>query len=404
MKVVIVGAGQAGAWVARRLRGENPDLSITLIGEEAWAPYERPPLSKASITGGDAAPSYILSTEQAEELNIDLRLGTAATAIDRTGKILQLGNGKSLAYDKLVLATGGRARQLQVPGSDLPGIYYLRTWDDALRLRERLRPGKSIMVVGGGWIGLELASTARKTGCEVTLLESADCLCGRSVTPQISAFLAQQHQQHGVSVQFNARLDKIEAVSDGRLSVYTASGRTDVDIIAVGIGLQPETALAQDAGLDIANGIVVDRFGLTSDPDIYATGDVANQPFQAHASAPETRMRFESYANATNHAVGVADHICGDVEKIAEIPWFWSDQYDFQLQVLGTPRPDGQWILRGQMQDNKFCLFQMVGQTVQAVIAVNMAKELKIAKRWMKSGCYPAPELLSNLSVRLEKI
>lgn len=403
MNVVIIGAGQAGAWVARRLRDKDKACSITLVGEESWAPYERPPLSKAAITDADVAqgPRFILSGEQAKSLGLRLLLGTRVTAVDRGGKVVRTRDGRSFPYDKLVIATGGAARRLTVPGADLPGVCYLRTWDDAVQLRRRMKKARSMLVVGGGWIGLELAATARKLGCGVTLVESGPRLCARTVPTRVSDFLGQQHALGGVDVRLGCELHAIEAGSTGRLLAHTSQGSEEVDLVAVGIGLQPNVDLAVDCGLEVSNGIVVDAHGRTSDLDIYATGDVANQPLQGAGA----RIRLESYANATNHAVAVADHILGAPGEGLDIPWFWSDQFDFQLQVLGHPTNDGAWIRRGaEDAHTKFCLFQIREGSLQSVIAVNMARELKLAKRWMRARSCPPPDVLGDLAVRLDRL
>lgn len=401
MNVVIVGAGQAGAWVAQRLRANDPDCTITLVGEEPWAPYERPPLSKASITADDCAPPFILSEEQAAKLGVRLLLGTAVVRIDRDRKHVLTREQGELAYDKLVLATGGSARRLQVPGHDLPGICYLRTWDDATLLRDRLKQTRSLLVVGGGWIGLEVAATARKLGCSVVVIESAERLCARTVTPWVSAYLARQHELRGVTVELSCQLERIGPGSAGGLVAHTTAGPLEADLIAVGVGLQPNVDLALACGLEVANGIRVDALGVTSDPDIYACGDVANQPLAGSGE----RIRFESYANAMNQGVAVADHLSGRAgHHGSEIPWFWSDQFDFQLQVLGHPSSEGEWVARGEEGAARFCLFQIREHRLQSVISVNMAKELKIAKRWMKAGVCPPAHVLSDLTVRLEKV
>jgi len=400
MKVVIVGAGQAGAWVAQRLRANDPECSITLLGEEPWAPYERPPLSKASGSADTGTPRFILSVDQAAKLRVRLMLGTKVVEIDRARKRVLTREHGELPYDKLVLATGGSARRLRVPGHDLSGICYLRTWDDAAQLRERLKQARSLLVVGGGWIGLEVAATAHSLGCSVVVVEAGERLCARTVTPWVSGYLARQHAVRGVVVKLACQLDRIEAGSEGRLVAHTSEGLIEADLVAVGVGLEPNVDLAVACGLDVANGIVVNAFGVTSDPDILACGDVANQPL----SASGERIRFESYANATNHAVAVADHLSGRTVAGTDIPWFWSDQFDFQLQVLGHPSSDGEWVTRGDEGDGKFCLFQIRDGRLISVVAVNMAKELKIAKRWMKAEVCPPAHLLSDLNVRLDKL
>lgn len=400
MNVVIVGAGQAGAWAAQRLREHDAQCDIVLLGEERWAPYERPPLSKGALKDCDQAPQFILTQERAQAQGIRLITTTRVTGIDREHKRVETVGHGVFHYDKLVLATGGRARRLQIRGHDLPGVHYLRTWEDALRMRDAMRVARSLLVIGGGWIGLEVAATARTQGCEVTVVEAGPRLCARSVTPRISEFLARLHAAHGVNVKLDCQVEGIEADPAGEVTVRTSEGIETADLVIVGIGLEPRTELAAGCGLDVTNGIVVDTWGRTSDPNIYATGDVANQPLDGMG----THIRFETYANAIHHAQGVADHIAGKPGLGTDIPWFWSDQFEVKLQVLGLPSEGGQWVSRGDEASGAFCLFQIKDDKLRATVSVNMVKEIKLAKRWMKAGTLPAPQLLSDLSVRLDKL
>ncbi|MFA5488135.1 MAG: FAD-dependent oxidoreductase, partial [Candidimonas sp.] len=345
----------------------------------------------------------LLSAEQARESGIVMRLGVAVRAIDRQAKSLALSDGTMLAYDKLVLATGGQARRPEVEGMDLPGAHTLRTLDDARRLQRRLRAGKRLLVLGGGWIGLEVAATARQAGLHVTVIEGGDRLCARSVPPEISAFLLERHRRAGVDVQLNGMLTAVHASEDGALHAATHRGLREFDSIVAGVGLQPNTGLAEACGLEVDNGIVVDAAGCTSDPDIHAAGDVTNQPCSWAGARPGMRVRLESWANAQNQGIAVGRALAGMEPGRQDPPWFWSDQYGVNLQVLGMPVPHALTIRRGSEDDGKFCLFQFVDDRLHAVISVNMPRELKLAKRWMKAGVRPDPGELADPDFRLDK-
>jgi 3-phenylpropionate/trans-cinnamate dioxygenase ferredoxin reductase subunit len=404
MKTVIVGAGQSGAWVARTLHEHMPDTQIALIGEEMRAPYERPPLSKSVLAGSESDPSYLLSTEQAKSNGIDLRLGVRATGVDRNRKMISLSTGDQIAYDKLVIAAGGRARIPNLSGTALPGVHTLRSWDDAMRIRVALdRGGSRLLVLGGGWIGLEVAATARHLGAQVTLLEGSSRLCARSIPPVISDFLLQRHRDNGVDIRLDSSLSAIERNPDGSLDAVTNLGRLTVDLVVIGVGLAPGVELAVECGLDVDNGIVVDASGKTSDPDIYAVGDVANQPCDWPGMQVGSRIRLESWANAQNQGIAVGRSLAGLPVSRAEMPWFWSDQYDLNLQVLGLPIPEEPYVVRGDMKGDKFCLFQFHEGRLHSVIAVNAARDLKLAKRWMLAGSYPSATQLEDLEFRLDK-
>lgn len=410
MKTVIIGAGQAGAWAARTLRQEDPHADIVLLGQEPHAPYERPPLSKSVMAGTDVAPPCLMSAAQAGEMNIDLRLGVTALAIDRTLRLVRLADeagcpAGTVAYDQLVLATGGRARKPAIPGVGLPGVHTLRSIDDAMRLRQYLRPGRTLLVLGGGWIGLEVAATARRLGLDVVLIEGGSRLCARSVPATISSFLLDLHRREGVDVRLNGSVSAIErAAGQTLLRVHTDQGILHADAVVLGVGLEPNVELARSCGLLVADGVVVDAAGRTSDPRIYAVGDVANQPCLWPGGTGLERIRLESWANAQNHGVAVGRALAGREPTLQDLPWFWSDQYGVNLQVMGIHGDMGTEVLRGSVQDSKFCLFRLVEGRVQSAVAVNMPKELKLAKRWAKQGRSPTAEQLSDLGLRLETL
>ncbi|NYT44175.1 FAD-dependent oxidoreductase [Alcaligenaceae bacterium] len=403
MKTVIVGAGQAGAWVARTLRSLRPDVEITLVGSEAHAPYERPSLSKGLLSRVEDSPPCLLSRSQALASDIKTRYRIEVQTIDRKDKLLRLSDGGTLPYDKLVLATGGRARLPAIPGITLPGVHTLRTLDDAIALRDKIQAGKRMLVLGGGWIGLEVAATAKQAGMQVTVIEGGNRLCSRSVPPEVSEFLLDMHLCEGIDVQLNGSVSAISASTSGTVQANTHLCTQEFDLIVVGIGLQPNTALAENCGLKVDNGILVDSYGRTLDPDIYAAGDVTNQPCTWQGAVPDSRIRLESWVNAQNQGIAVGRALAGMELEAQDIPWFWSDQYDVNLQVLGIPSTEAITVQRGSKQDRAFCLFQFTESRLSAVIAVNMARELKLAKRWMKAGICPSPTQLSDPEFRLDK-
>lgn len=405
MRTVVIGAGQSGAWVARTLREHRPDAQVALVGDEALAPYERPPLSKSILAGSEFEPSYLLSVEQARTAGIDMRLNTRATGIDRDCKVVSLSNGDRISYDKVVIATGGRARIPNFPGIDLPSVHTLRSWDDAMRIRVALEKaaGCRMLVLGGGWIGLEVAATATRLGAQVTLLEGNTRLCARSVPPVISDFLMQRHRDNGVDVKTNSSLLAIEQNPDGSLDTITSDGRQTVDLVLIGVGLSPGVELAVECGLDVDNGILVNAFGRTSDPDIYAVGDVANQPCGWPSAQLGARIRLESWANAQSQGIAVGRSLAGLPTAVPEIPWFWSDQYNLNLQVLGFPSAEEPYVVRGDMKGDKFCLFQLRDGRLNSVIAVNAARDLKLAKRWMHAGSSPSAAELEDPTFRLDQ-
>lgn len=334
-RVVIVGAGQAGAWVARTLRDEGFAGTVTLIGTEPYHPYERPPLSKDVLKGADAATTgALLTAEQARALTISCVLSETVTAIDREAKQVLCASGDRLAYDALFLTTGSRPRPLPWPeagGSDR--VHGLRHRDDALRLRGALNGAQSLAVIGGGLIGLEVAATARQSGLEVTVVEAGARLCARSLPPAASDWLADLHRANGVFVCLGQTVSGLLPDASGVTLTLDDGTRLRVDQVLIGIGILPEAGLAQQAGLAQDDGIVVDADGRTSDPAIFAAGDATRQPCPMGA-AP---LRQETWANAQAQAITAARAALGLAPVRAKLPWFWSDQYAANIQVLGRP-------------------------------------------------------------------
>jgi 3-phenylpropionate/trans-cinnamate dioxygenase ferredoxin reductase subunit len=397
---VIVGAGQAGGWAAKTLRAEGHGGRIVLLGAERHPSHERPPLSKA-VLAGEAAPesTHLFKRDEHAAMDLDFRAGTRATRIDRATKRVELADGERIAYDKLILTTGGTARRLPVPGGDLPRVLYLRTIEDSLAIRAALGPGKKLVVIGGGWIGLEVAATARKLGASVVVVEGLDRLCARTVPPAISEFLRARHERESVEIRLGAGVKAIE--DRGTLVVRLADGSSlEADAVVAGIGLEPDVALAREAGLTVDNGIVVDEQGRTSDPDIFAAGDCANTPIPCLGR----RVRLESWANAQNQAIVAAKAALGQDARYDELPWFWSDQYDVNLQILGLPARWPEPVVRGDPASGSFSQFYLDGDRIVAIVAVNAPRDLRAAKKLVQTGKAVSAASLADPAVLLQRL
>ena len=398
--IVVIGAGEAGARVSLGLREQGFDGDITLIGEEAGAPYERPPLSKASLLAPDepAAP-VIADAHRFESLNVEHLRGVAASAIDREARRVALSDGRSLRYDRLVLATGARPRRLAVPGAEY-GLT-LRTHEDALALRARLRPGARVVIVGAGFIGLELAASARARGCAVTVIEAADRVLQRATPPELSTPVEARHRAEDVDIRLGAGVSAFEPDA-----VRLADGRTlAADLIVVGVGAVPEVALAREAGLTIDNGIAVDARLSTSDPDIFAVGDCASFP---HPLFGGRRLRLEAWRNAIDQGGFAARALMGAQDAYQAIPWFWSDQYDLCLQIAGVPDA-GVRIVGRDLGDGAKLVFHLDAQG--GLVAVGgfgalgkIAKEVRLGEMLIARAARPDPAALASPAVKLKSL
>jgi 3-phenylpropionate/trans-cinnamate dioxygenase ferredoxin reductase subunit len=381
--VVIVGAGQAGAWVAITLRGLDPDRPIVLIGDEAHPPYERPPLSKAVLAGKAAIESaYIRPADFYAANGIELRLGCTIAMIDRESRFVVFVDGETLDYGTLVLATGARARPLPVPGADLPAVHTLRTVADADRIRPLLEPGKRVVAIGAGFIGLEFAAVATEAGCMVTVLDAAPQAMGRVVDASVAGAITSGHAGRGVVFRLSVSIAAIELAGGGVEIVLADGERIPADIVIAGIGSLPNTRLADQAGLVVDNGIMVDALGRTSDPHIFAVGDVTRHfnPLLARS------LRLESWQNAQNQGIAVAKIIAGSSEPYAELPWFWSDQYDTNFQIVGVPESWDRVVWRGEPASGKFTACYMAGDRLVCANTMNNAREIRFLKQLILSG------------------
>ncbi|WER47294.1 FAD-dependent oxidoreductase [Cupriavidus sp. WKF15] len=400
--IVIVGAGQAGGWAARTLRSEGFGGRVVLIGDEAHPPYERPPLSKA-VLAGEAAPesAHLLDAATLATLSVEWLASARVARLDRAARQIELADGSTIAYDKLILCTGGRARMLDVPGADLPGVHTLRTIDDAQRLGSALRPGARVAVVGGGWIGLEVAATARKRGAEVTVIEAMRRLCERSIPAALSEHLLALHAARGTEVLLDTGVAGISAIASGGLRVALANGREiDCDVAVVGIGLVPNDELARAAGLACEGGVLVDAQCRTSDPDIFAAGDVA----VARNGWAGRSMRLESWQNAQEQGIAAAKSALGHAVHYDPLPWFWSDQHDTNLQIYGVPQPSHQVVVRGDPASGSFVFFYLDGQCVTAALGGNAARDLRFARRLIEQRKPVRRQDLADPAVSLARL
>jgi len=398
--IVIVGAGHAGGRAAQALRAAGFAGRVVLTGEEAYQPYERPPLSKELIvTDAGLEKARLHDPAYYEQNRIDLLLRAPVEAIDPKGKRVKA-RGGWLAYDKLLLTTGARVRKLPVPGADLSGLFYLRDFDDTQAIRSRLKPGVRAVVIGGGFIGLETAASAVKRGASVTVLEVADRLMGRAVAPEMGAWFAELHRKKGVDVRLSVRIKAIEGVGKVERVVLDGAEPVPADIVVAGIGIVPNVELAAVAGLAVGNGIVVDEFGRTSDPAIWAAGDCALQP----NAFLGRRMRLESYQNAQDQGMAVARNMVGAPKPYEDSLWVWSDQHDVNLQMTGAPEDYDKLVWRGDRAGGAFMLFYMKGGRIVAVNTVNLGREMKPAQRLMQSKKAFDPAQLADPNVKLLKL
>ena len=401
--IIIVGAGHAGGSAAALLRQHGWEGGIVLIGTEPELPYQRPPLSKGWLKGEETAESLQLrSSRFYEEHRITVRTGTKAEAIDPAAQTVRLADGEALPYARLILATGSSNRPLPVPGADLEGILELRTTAHADALQASLKPGARIAVVGGGFIGLEVAASARKLGAEAVVIEREERLLQRVVCPELSAYFARRHREEGVELRLGASVAGFEG-DNGKVSAVLLAdgGRIPCDAALVGIGALAEDGLARQAGLACENGVTVDLEARTSDPDIYAVGDCAWRPMPLY----DVMFRLESVPNALEQANQAARSICGKPAPPAEVPWFWSDQYDIRLQIAGLPLGSVQTVVRGDQVSGKFAVFHLAADDrVLCVEAVSFPQAMAIGKMMIGKRLQVTAERLGDEAVPLKEL
>ena len=389
--VVVIGAGQAGSSLVAKLRNSGFDGRITLIGAEPVPPYQRPPLSKAYLLGDMTLDRLFLRPESFyAEHDIDLRLNTRVTGIDRAARIVRLGD-EVIRYDHLVLTTGSDPRRLPSSiGGALAGVFVVRDLADVDAMAPHVVAGRRALIVGGGYIGLEAAAVAAKRGLEVTLVEMADRILQRVAAPETSAYFRALHQAHGVTIREGVGLDRL--LGEGRVTGARLSDGTELaaDLVIVGVGIAPATALAEAAGLEIENGIKVDARGQTSDPAIWAAGDCASFPWKAG------RIRLESVPNAIDQAECVAENIMGAAKDYEAKPWFWSDQYDVKLQIAGLNTGYDHTVVRPGDKPGSQSVWYFRGDALLAVDAMNDPRAYMIGKRLIEAGQSPSPAVVAD--------
>ncbi len=400
--VVIVGAGQAGYQCADSLRQGGFGGSITLIGEEPYPPYQRPPLSKAYLLGeSDADRVQFRAPDYYSRMKIDLRVDTRVVSVDRAAHLVELQSGDMLPYDCLVLATGARVRTLAIPGADLDGVCYLKTLQDVNHIDDLLKDAETVTVIGAGFIGLEFAAVARKLGKAVTVLEAMDRVLARVAPPVLSDYYAELQGSRGAKIVCGASVTEFVRDNGHIRAVRCADGREiPCGVAVVGIGVIPNTELAEQIGLDCDNGICVDALGRSSDPNVYAAGDVASyrHPFA------DRRMRLESVQNAIDQAKAVAATIAGAEKPYTTIPWFWSDQFEFKLQMVGLSEGCDSHVQRGDMADGRFSIFHYRDGRLRAIDSVNKPADHMMGRRLLAAGLSPTPEQAADGSFPLKSL
>ena len=398
--ILIIGGGQAGAQAVDTLRRGGFSGRLVLIGDEPQLPYQRPPLSKKYLAG-ELNEDRLLFRHRSfyDEHRVELKLGVPAARIDPAARRVTLEGGEELAYDRLLLCVGAKSRELSCPGADLPGVHYLRAIADVAAIRAGLKPGARALIIGGGYIGLETAATARAMGCAVTVLEMADRVMNRVVASSVSEYFAHEHRTQGVKIICNTRVVRLEGA--GRVErVVCADGSThEADLLVVGVGAVANTELASAAGLHCDNGIVVDEYCRSSDAAIYAAGDCTNHP----SIRFEMRVRLESVDNAFEQAKTAALNILERATVHDRVPWFWSDQFDNKLLIVGLSQGFDQQVMRGDPATRSFSVCYLKGGELLAVEAINHAKDYMAARKLIAERARPDLNKLADPQIALKE-
>lgn len=400
--LVVIGASYAGIQGALSARDAGYSEPITIVADEEWLPYQRPPLSKDFLVDLVTEESLLLRDRVFfANKAIALVLGARATKIDIRSRKVALGGNSDLLFDKLLIATGSHARRLRIPGTDLDGVRYLRTMRDAIDLKASLRDASEIVIVGGGFVGLEVAASASKLGKRVTVLESASRLLQRAVSPTISEFLLDMHMEHGVDVLFGETVELIEG-KDGRVSSVNCRNRTKIhaDLVLVCVGGAPNDQIAKSAGLNCMNGIAVDDHGRTSQPNVFAAGDCATH----YNKFAHDWIRLESVQNAQDQAKAAGLAIAGSTGPYATVPRFWSDQHDAKLQIVGISRGFDEQAIRGSIDAGKFSVFCYKKKELIAVESMNRPGDQMAARKLIAAGISPTPDQIKDPSFDLKSL
>ena len=400
-RILIVGAGLAGVTCARELRKLGYAGSITLLSEEPDLPYDRPPLSKEFAKGEKSAEEILLVSEQEySDLKIDLRTGIAATAIDVAAQSAELSDGNNLAWDKLLLAQGSQPRLFPGIDSAAKNIHYIRTIDDGRKLKSALSDGKRFVFIGGGVIGMEAAATAIQSGCQVTVLEALPGIMGRFFATEMQEYLSDYHRAQGVDLRLKVRLAEVSAQDSGEICITLEDGSTvEADELVIGIGVIPNTALAESAGIEVDNGILVDEFGESSATDIYAAGDVCRFSHPGYGD-----VRWENWKHALEQAKCIAANMLGEKTAYNEVPWVWSDQYDLHIQGIGSHEGADQLVWRGEQSEGKFALIYLSqGQVIGATL-VNQSRDKKPLIQMVANAMTVSVDQLQDRGTPLKKM
>ncbi|MCL4148127.1 UNVERIFIED_CONTAM: hypothetical protein GTU68_010718 [Idotea baltica] len=394
---IIVGGSHAAAQLCQSLRQEQWSGRILVISDDPHLPYHRPPLSKEYLSGDKQADNLLIRPAAAyEKFDIEFMLNTRVEKIDRASKTVQLNSGETLSYTKLALCTGARVRKLPIEGSDLKGVHYLRDLGDAEAIKQDIQPGIRAVIIGGGYIGLETAALLRKVGLDVCILETMDRVLQRVTSKEISAFYARVHTEEGVVIKTNAVAEKIVGAERVEAVICDNGESVAADLVIIGIGVVPNTELAEEIGLTVENGIVVDEYAQTSDKNIVAAGDCTVHPNPIYGR----NIRLESVPNASEQAKSAAASMCGVQKVYGSLPWFWSNQYDLKLQIAGLNQGFDEVHIRGDLSAGRsFVAWYLKGGNVIAADCVNRPVEFMLAKKLIQSGQNISIEDLTNNAI-----
>ncbi len=401
-QIVIVGAGHGAGQVVATLKQKKYPGRIILIGDEPYLPYQRPPLSKKFLAGEMPAERLYFKPESFySDPNIDVHLNTRVTAIDPAKQTVTSDSGDVFDYEQLILATGSQVRELPVPGHDLDGVHYLRTIDDVHGIRSDFDNARSLVIVGAGYIGLEVAAVARQLGLDVTVLEMADRVMSRVVSPEVSAFYENEHRQQGVNLLLGTGLARFEG-ERGRVTRVLSEAGQDLpaDVVVIGAGILPNCDLAAAAGLDVDNGIVVDDHCRSSDPNIFAIGDCTSHPSAVYGRS----LRLESVDNALQQAKTAASNASGEDVSYDVVPWFWSDQYDLKLQIAGVSDGYDEVVIRGNPDERAFAALYLKEGALIAVDAINSPRDFMQSKALIAARLAPDKHQLADTSTPLKEL
>ena len=400
-RIVIVGANLAGGATATTLRTEGFDGPLTMLGAEPWPPYERPPLSKAYLRGEEEREKAFLHPEAwYTDHDVDLRLGVRATRVDTSDRVVELEGGERVPFDKLLIATGGRNRRVQAEGADLEGVYELRTIEDSDRIREDAQPGRKAAVVGAGFIGSEVSASLRARGVEVECVEFGPAPLVRVLGPDISKVYEAIHRDHGVKFHFGEGVERFEGTGRVEALVTNKGTRVECDFAVVGVGIEPVTEIVEGSGIAVDNGVTVDEYCRTNVDGVFAAGDVANHFHPVFGR----QMRVEHWDNALKQGAVAALNMLGRDQVFDDPHWFWSDQYEHNLQYVGHAIAWDELVIRGSLEDRNFTAFYVKDGLIEGVVGLDRGKEVRRSSALVKARRPVDPELLRDPDIDLKKL